>query len=149
MRKIASLALAAAATLGLVIGSTSSASAQSIGGLHCREYSVPVGHNVKLQPCVDDSVYQNSVTSSVNVYGTPDTQVRVWQAIARVNADGSITDFNPSVLYTVDSDLTSNTDYQWFGHNLYCAVGGTLVIDTWITNNDVRQGSVQSPKFSC
>ncbi|MFD9684633.1 hypothetical protein ACFXPX_01690 [Kitasatospora sp. NPDC059146] len=155
MRKLASLALAAAATLGLVIGSTSSASAQQIGGGGCRggldikPNSVYVGHGVSLLPCARPNNLQSSVASSVTAYGTPDTQVRIWQAVARVNADGSISDFNPSVLYTVDSDLSNNVSQQWNGHDLYCALGGTLVIDTWITNNDVRQGSVQSPRFTC
>ncbi|MEU4117904.1 hypothetical protein AB0F71_25865 [Kitasatospora sp. NPDC028055] len=155
MRKLTSLALAAAATLGLVAGSAGSASAQAIGGGGCRggidikANSVYVGHGVSLLPCARPDNYQNSVASSVTVYGTPDTQLRVWQAVARVNPDGSISDFYPSVLYTVDSDLTVNVSQQWMGHDLYCALGGTLVIDTWITNNDVRQGSVQSPRFTC
>ncbi|MFJ8477965.1 hypothetical protein [Kitasatospora sp. NPDC094011] len=150
MRKLVSLGVAAAAALGLLAGSTGSASA--IGGPQgCREHSVPVGFGIQLQPCVYNSIYANSVASTVNVYGALQSQVRVYQAVARVNADGSITDFYPSALYTVDSDLTSpGYSYQSFSHDLYCSLGGgEFVIDSWITNNDQRYGSVQSPRFTC
>ncbi|MBD0671269.1 hypothetical protein [Streptomyces sp. CBMA156] len=154
MRKLKHLALATAA-LGLVLGSADSASAVTIGGGGCRMVNganqpVSVGYGVSLLPCANgDDLGPNSMSATVGVYGTPTTQVRVWQAVARVNADGSISDFYPSILATYASDLTSTRSYQYFNHHLYCALGGTLVIDTWITNNDQRYGSVQSPRFTC
>ncbi|MFE9558248.1 hypothetical protein ACFYOD_32810 [Streptomyces sp. NPDC006703] len=108
-----------------------------------------VGHGVSLLPCAYSDIYGSSMYARVSVSGTPDTQLRVWQAVARVNSDGSITDFYPGVLNTYASDLTSATSSQVFGHDLYCAVGGTLVIDTWITDNGYRMGSVQSARFTC
>lgn len=145
LRAAAAAAAITAVAAGGLCASAAPASAVTSGG-GCRTSAAPVAFNVSLQPCAYySSLGWDAVDGAINVWGTPTTSVLVWIAPAVVNSDGSVTDTGEyRYAYYASPDVSQN-----FSEDFNCVPGRKMVIDSWLTDNGVRYGSVQSKPFWC